>query len=78
MVYELEQAFLISATKKKGLPLSLKIVPEQGGALKIKLPFIAFLTKDQQKMGIKKEDALPAIYFTKEHSVEFINPGVAK
>lgn len=73
-----EGAFLISAAKKNGTPASVKIMSEKGGILKIKLPFNALLTKEQEKMGIKKEQGLLVIDFRKGQSVDFINPEVAK
>ncbi|MCW3120391.1 MAG: hypothetical protein JWM28_4473 [Chitinophagaceae bacterium] len=46
-----EGAFLISAKKENGVPVSVKIVSEKGGECRLKLPFKIFIGK-----GIKRSD----------------------
>ncbi|MES1217922.1 MAG: glycoside hydrolase family 95-like protein, partial [Bacteroidota bacterium] len=50
-----EGAFLISAKKENGVPVSVKIVAEKGGMCNIKLPFKTFIQKGIQRSSIKFE-----------------------
>lgn len=68
-----EGAFLFSAKKENGVPLSVKIVSEKGGVLKLKLPFRASVTKEQQQASIREEGGLLVIPFRKGQSMIFNN-----
>ena len=48
-----EGAFLISAKKENGIPVSLKIISEKGGECRIKLPFKTFIQKGIKRANIK-------------------------
>ncbi|MES1215312.1 MAG: glycoside hydrolase family 95-like protein [Bacteroidota bacterium] len=50
-----EGAFLISAKKENGVPVSVKIVADKGGVCFIKLPFKTFIQKGIQRSSIKFE-----------------------
>jgi len=50
-----EGAFLISAKKENGIPVSLKIISEKGGECRIKLPFKTFVERGIKRINIKFE-----------------------
>ena len=57
-----EGAFLVSAKKEDGVPVSVKIVAEKGGNCTIKLPFKTFIQK-----GVKRSD----IRFGNDNMISF-------
>ena len=50
-----EGAFLITAKKENGVPVTVKIYSEKGGYCNIKLPFKTFIQRGIQRSGIKFE-----------------------
>ena len=59
-----EGAFLISAKKKDGMITEVKIVSEQGGIAKLKLPFKAFTTENARdlKKVQRKNDLIELVF----------------
>ena len=49
-----EGAFLVSAKKENGVPVSVKLVAEKGGECRIRLPFKTFIVKGIKRDAIKK------------------------
>jgi alpha-L-fucosidase 2 len=50
----MEGAFLVSAKKENGIPVSVKLVAEKGGECRIRLPFKTYTVKGIKRDVIKK------------------------
>jgi alpha-L-fucosidase 2 len=64
-----EGAFLISAKKENGVPISVKVLSEKGGELKIRLPFKTAVVNN----NIKKEGEMLVVSLKKGQSTVFTN-----
>jgi len=70
-----EGAFLISAKKENGIPVSLKIISEKGGECRIKLPFKTFVEKGIKRINIKFENDNIISFRTQPGQVIFLENG---
>ncbi len=69
-----EGAFLVSAKKEDGLFVSVKVIAEHGGDLKIKLPFKNWHVKSIPTSSIKKDEAgIVSVNMQEGQSVVFEN-----
>jgi len=64
-----EGAFLISAKKENGVPVSVKIVSEKGGTCNIKLPFKTFIQKGIERSSINFDKDMYISFNTKPGQV---------
>lgn len=70
-----EGAFLISADKVKGMTEKVEVFSEQGGTLKVKLPFKTFRAKSIKRgvVPVKIKDGITSCMFKKGETIVFQN-----
>ncbi len=70
-----EGAFLISAVQTNGVAEKVKVYAEQGGTLKVKLPFKMVIAKNEKGMRLKAtaQDGLNKYTFKKGEIIIFTN-----
>ncbi|KQM77236.1 hypothetical protein ASE74_18505 [Pedobacter sp. Leaf216] len=69
-----EGAFIVSAKKENGVPTWVKISAEQGGVLRIKLPFKTFVVKDFPAGTVKMgDDGVAVVSLKKQQVIVFEN-----
>lgn len=69
-----EGAFLVSATKENGVPISIHILAEKGGQLRIKLPFKTWIVKNVDRSATSiDDDGIVSVSLKKNQVVIFEN-----
>ena len=69
-----EGAFIVSAKKENGVPVSVKVVSEKGGLLKIKLPFKTWVVKNMPSSAARlSQDGMVTVQLKKAQTVIFEN-----
>lgn len=69
-----EGAFLVSAKKENGVPVSFRVESEKGGTARIKLPFRTYVVKNSSRASVMNENGkFISVEFSKGGSVEIEN-----
>lgn len=69
-----EGAFLVSAKKENGVPTEVKVFAEQGGLLRIRLPFKTMIVEKENPEMIKRENAgMVSVQMKKGQTIIFKN-----